>query len=510
MSSAVTNSKRIAKNTLMLYIRMLLIMAVSLYTSRVVLQTLGVEDFGIYTVVAGVAISFVFFSSSLSNVTQRYLNVELGKGNERKTNEVFNLSLLIYIFFAVLVLLIAFPLGTWLIETKLVIPESRIDAAYWTYYAMVCSLAIVLVSTVFDSVLIARENMTAYAYISIIEAVMKLAIVYILNFVEVDKLKLYGILLFSLNLLIKSSVAIICIRKYPECKFRYYWNTTLFKQMFAFVGWNGFGTAVWMINEQGINILLNIFFGPAVNAARGIAAQVNAAINNFTKNFYTAVRPQIVKSYAAGDFPYFLKLIYCSSRFSFFLIWFLCLPILMRSEYILTLWLQSFPEHTIEFIHWILLYSAVNVMTEPLWNAMQAVGKLKKYIMIGSTVYLMAFPISYVFLKLGFPPILPFQVLVVVRLAYLFVSLLIVRDYIPFSLSTYMNEVIYPVLRVGILSYLLVSYANRYFPQNLVSLIGITFISILIMTSLVWLMGLRKGEKQIVLRRIKSIRKHRE
>lgn len=504
INNNVANNKRIAKNTLMLYMRMLLIMAVTLYTSRVVLAVLGVEDFGVYNVTGGIATSFVFFSSSLSNATQRYLNFELGKKNLSGANDIFNISILIYVVIALMVVVVAISIGPWLLNDVLVIPDSRLDAAYWVFYAMVFVLVITLVGSVFDSVLIARENMAVYAYVSVFEAIAKLLIVFVLAHADFDKLKLYAVLLLLVCIVIKSITAFICIRKYPECGFRYYWSKKLFRQMFAFIGWNGFGSAVWMINEQGMNVLLNMFFGPAVNAARGIAAQVNAAVNNFSNNFYTAVRPQIVKSYAAGDLTHFIQLLLGSSRYSFFLIWMICLPVLMRVDYILDLWLKDVPGYAPSFVCWILLYSCVNILTNPFWSAIQAVGKLKYYIIIGSTVYLAAFPVSYVFLKLGFSPVVTFQVLMIVRAIYLFVVMGIVKKYVSFSYMRYMGEVLWPIVKVGFFSAGIMYFVNSLFAQNFLSLVIVCVISIGVISAVIWFFGLNILEKQFVLKKIKS------
>lgn len=274
--------------------------------------------------------------------------------------------------------------------------------------------------------------------------------------------------------------------------------------MFAFIGWNGFGSAVWMINEQGMNVLLNMFFGPVVNAARGIAAQVNAAVNNFSSNFYTAVRPQIVKSYAAGDLAHFIQLLLGSSRYSFFLIWMICLPVLMRVDYILDLWLKNVPGYAPSFVCWILLYSCVNILTNPFWSAIQAVGKLKYYIIIGSTVYLSAFPVSYIFLKLGFSPVVTFQVLMVVRAIYLFVVIGIVKKYVPLSYVGYVAEVLWPIVKVGIFSAGIMYFVNSLFAQNFLSLVAVCIISIGVTSAVIWFFGLNTGEKQFALVKIKS------
>lgn len=506
MSSS--NSKRIAKNTIFLYIRMLLIMAVTLYTSRIILHTLGVEDFGIYNLVGGVASSFIFFSSSLSNATQRYLNFELGSGDISKVRNIFNMSLLINSILALIVFIVAELIGVWLIDNKLVIPEERIFAASCVFHTTMLSLLLTFIGSVFDSVLIARENMKVYAYIGIIEAITKLLIAYCIVLSSFDKLILYSLLMFGLIFLIKAATAIYCFRHYQECKLQYYWNPMLFKEMFGFIGWNGFGTAVWMINEQGMNILMNLFFGPIVNAARAVATQVNSAINNFSNNFFTAVRPQIVKCYAAGDYNYFIKLIFASSRYSFYLIWLLCLPVIMRSDYILNLWLKDVPDYSVEFVRWILIYSSVNVLTNPIWSAIQAIGKLKRYIIIGSTVFLMAFPISYILLKLGYSPVISFQVLTVVRIAYLFVTIKILRDYINFSLKQYLSIVLLPITSVGILSFICTSFANGLFEQNFISLILISGVSILITLIFILLLGVTAEERLFVRNKILKLFQH--
>ena len=504
MSTTSENNKRIAKNTLFLYLRMLLVMGVTLYTSRIILNTLGVEDYGIYNVVGGLASSFVFFSSSLSNATQRFLNVELGKNNLENVRKIFNLSLLIYCTIAFLVIITAEIIGIWLIQNKLVIPDGRIDAAFWCFHVVIASLAITLIGTVFDSVLIARENMKIYAYMGIFDAVGKLAIVFMLDFFTFDKLKLYSILLFAISVTSKLIPAIICFRKYPECKLKYHWDKNLFLNMFKFVGWNGFGTAVWAINEQGTNIILNMFFGPVVNAARGIAAHVNAAINNFSSNFYVAVRPQIIKSYASGDYEYFTRLIYNSSRYSFFLLLVLCLPVMLRTEYILSWWLGIVPEYTTEFIRWILLFSLVNVLTNPFWSAIQAIGKLQRYVILGSTVYLMAFPISYIFLKFGYNPVTVFKILVCIRSIYLFVVIKITNRYISIPLIQYLKEVILPVTIIFISAGTIMYYINSLFPQNFICLILVTIICIFTTTLIIVLIGINQNERQLLISKIRS------
>ena len=500
-----TSNKRIANSTIYLYIRMLLIMAVTLYTSRVILRVLGVTDFGIYNVVGGLASSFVFFSSSLSNATQRFLNYELGKNNIVQVQKIFNLSILVYAVIAIVIVLISEPIGIWLIENKLFIPTERMETAYWIFHIMILGLVVTLIGTVFDSVLIARENMKVYSYIGIFEAVGKLLIVFLLEYLPFDKLKLYAVLLFAITFIAKTIMLLYCISHYQECRLRFYWNKSLFSNLFSFVGWNAVGTAVWSINEQGMNILLNIFFGPIVNAARAISVQVKAAVNNFNSNFFVAVRPQIVKSYANKDYVYFVQLLYNSSRYSFYLMWLLALPIILRTSYILSIWLGNVPEYTVSFVQWILIYSLINVLTNPFWSAIQAIGQLKWYILIGSFVYLMAFPISYIFLKLGYSPIVSFQVLAAVRLVYLFTTIMIIKRYIEFSIWKYLKNVVYPIILVVIPSGILVFIINSLFSQSFLSLVSISLISIFITITTIYALGISAKERMFINAKIRNI-----
>lgn len=496
------NSKRIAKNTVFLFVRMLLIMGVTLYTSRVVLRVLGVEDFGIYNVVGGLASSFVFFSSSLSNATQRFLNFELGRGNIINVRNIFNISLLIYSVIALIVFVVSEIGGMWFINHKLVIPVERLGAAIWAFQMMVISLIVTLIGVVFDSVLIARENMKLYAYMGILEAGGKLLIVYVLDYMPLDKLKLYSILLLCVALTIKIIPAVFCIRKYPECRIRLYWDISLFKEMFKFVGWNGFGTAVWAVNEQGMTILLNIFFGPVVNAAKAIATQVNAAVNNFGSNFFVAVRPQIVKSYANKEYAYFVELIHDSSRYSFYLMWLLCLPVLLRVDYILELWLGIVPGYTSEFARWILIYSLVNILTNPFWSAIQAIGKLRRYILVGSTIYLMAFPISYLFLRCGSCPVVVFQILALVRLAYLFITIKIVGCYVSIPMLRYIRQVVVPIMKVTVVSLIVMIPLNFYFEEDFLSFFIVSALSVMVSLLVIVFGGITSKERSMIIFKI--------
>lgn len=460
-----SNNKRIAKNTIFMYVRMFSILIITLYTSRVILEKLGVVDYGLNNVIGGLASMFGFFGSSLSNATQRFLNFQLGIGDIRKVKNIFNLSIIAYLFLSLIVLILAETFGLWFVTNKLVIPEERMSAAIWVYQFTIISLLFTINGIVFNSVIIARESMKVFAYIGIGEAIGRLLIAYMISICSIDRLILLSALSTCVTVCIQMSY-FLYIRKYPECRFHWYWDKTLFKRLLSFIGWNAFGTSVWVINQQGLNILLNIFFGPAVNAARSIAFQVNSAISNFTVNFYTAIRPQIVKSYARNDLVYFKNLVFSSSRYSFFLLFLLCLPLLFKTEYVLILWLGKIPDYTIIFTQCTLIFTLIDVLTNPIWCAVQAIGKLKKYCLIGGFVFLSAFPIGYISLCFGAPPESVFISLIAARLLYLISTLVIFKTMVNFNIMDYVRHVIFPIVWVCSISGFIALFADMFFSQN--------------------------------------------
>lgn len=501
----IANSKRIANNTFFLYIRMFFLMCVTLYTSRVVLDVLGVVDYGIYNVVGGLTASFAFFSSSLANATQRFLNIEISKNDSEGISRVYSSSIIIYTIAILCVFAAAEGIGYWLLNNKLVIPPDRVEAANWVLQTTIIGLVVTLIGSIYDSILIAHENMEVYAYLSILESILRLIIAFIIPYIDIDKLKLYAVLYLATMLFIRLIMVMYCKRKYPDCVFKLRQKGCLMKEILSFIGWNGLGTAVWMINEHGINVLLNIFFGPMVNAARGISAQAGAAINNFSTNFFTAIRPQIIKSYAAHDFNFFYKLIYAGSKYSFYLIWIISLPIILRSNDILELWLKEVPDYADSFVKWITIFYCVNVLTNPLWSAVQAIGNLKKYVIIGSLVFLSAFPISYTFLHYGASPVVIFQILVVSRLTYLIVSIWIIKGMIEFSIKQYISNSIWPILKVLALTSTIVYMINMAISHSFIGLIIITLISVSITIVVIYAVGIEHNERDIINSKLRLI-----
>lgn len=500
----VNQGNRIIKNTLFLYVRMMFLMFVSFFTSRVVLDKLGVEDFGINNVVGGLAVMFVFFSSSMANATQRFVNIELGKQNTDGAQKVVNQHLIIYGVIVVFVLIVAETFGLWFVENKLTIPEHRISAAVLVYQFTIISLCVTILGVVFNSLIIAHENMKVYSYIGVVEGVLKLAIAYMIGIAPFDKLVFYSFSLALLVLLVQFFYFFYCLKKYAECSFRWSWDASQIKETFSFIGWNTVGTAVYAINSQGVNILLNMFFGPVVNAARGIAYQVDHAVNNFSNNFFTAVRPQMTKAYAAEDFNYLNQLFFQSSKYSFFLLWIICLPLIFCIDPILSIWLVDVPEWTGVFTVWVLAYSLVNVFTNPIWSIALSVGKLGKYISIGSAVFFLVFPISYVLLRRGCSPVSVFIVLFFVRLVYVFVVLVIIHSYVSFSYKLYLKKVLVPCAVVVCCSTSVSVLISRFVPNGNAGNFLLGAFSMLGAIACVWFMGMSSDDKLFVKTLIKG------
>lgn len=494
------NNKRIAKNTLFLYIRMFVLMLVTFFTSRVILKSLGIVDFGIHNVVGGLATMFVFFRSSLANVTQRDLNIELGKDNVEQLKYVFRLHQSIYLIIAIFVAIVAETIGLWFVCNKLVIPEERMTAALWVYHFTVASLCITILSVVYDSVLIAREEMKIYSYVGIAEGLAKLLIAYIIVVVPFDRLTTYGFLLLILSVGLRLFYAIYCSKRYEECDFVFTWNKDEVKRTFSFISWNTLGCAVYIINDQGINILLNIFFGPVVNAARAISYQVSGAINNFVTNFYISVRPQLTKSYAAKDYQHLFNLFFKSSKYSVFLLWFLILPTMFCMDELLKFWLGKVPEYTSVFTKLILFYSLINTLNIPIWSLALSIGKLKRYILLGNAVFFLVFPISYLLLMMKFPATSVFVAMIIVRSIYIVVVLNIVKRHLPFSLKKYFSSVIVPILSVTIITFIVCRLSFSLFSNDFWGIVSKFALSFIVSFIAILFVGMNTKERSYVKR----------
>ena len=449
------NNKRIAKNTLLLYFRMLLIMAVTLYTSRVVLDKLGITDYGIYNVVGGVVGMLGFLTSAMGNAVQRYLSFEIGRGNKERVNHIFNVSLLAHGVIAVFVLVVMEIAGVWYLNTYMNIPSERLDAANWVLQCSILTTMFTIVQVPYNAIIIAKEQMGIYAYISILEVMLKLAVVYMLGIGDYDKLKLYSVLIMIVTIGILMIYRIYCIKKYDEAKFRFVKDTKTLKEMTSFAGWNLLGELSWVFTGQGVNIILNLFFGPAVNAARGLADQVNGAVSRFVSNFQTAVNPQIVKSYAADQLDDMKKLLYRGIRFSYYLLLVLSMPLILNMDFILHIWLKDVPEYTTEFCQLVLLCGMVSSVSNLLSQVARAYGKIRKYQIWVSACLFLNFPISYFVLKLGASPLATMIINICIQASLVFVRLYLTKNMIGLSIIDFTKKVLFPIIKITVISSIL-------------------------------------------------------
>lgn len=492
------NSKRIAKNALFLYCRMLLTMIVSLYTSRVVLDALGVEDYGIYNVVGGVVTIFGFLNSSMISTTQRYITFELGRGNLAQLQRTFNTSQLIHGLISLLVVILAETVGLWFLVNKMQIPLERTNAMFWVYQCSVISAVVIIMSVPYNAAIVAYEKMNAFAFISILEVSLKLIIVYLLVLSPFDKLIFYAILMVVVQILIRIYYSWYCNRYFSEMRFRLYYNKGLFKEMISFAGWNLFGNIAAIAFTQGLNVLLNIFFGPTVNAARGIAVQVQGAISKFSASFQMALNPQITKSYAKNELQYMHGLIYRSGKFSFLLLLLLSLPIFMRTDLILSFWLKNVPEYTANFVRLMIFSTIIDAMANPLMLAAAATGRVKHYQSIIGGLMLIILPISYFVLKLGCSPESVFFVhLCICGIAFI-VRLFIIRPMIRLSLREYFQNVIFKCFVVLVLAIPFPLIFSFFLDSSFFSFIVICFTCALSVIGSSYFMGLNRAERAFV------------
>lgn len=506
MSNTTENNKRIAKNTLLLYFRMLFLMAISLYTSRVVLNALGVEDFGIYNVVGGVVAMFSVLSSSLSAAISRFITYELGKGNQNNLNKIFSSAVTIQIVLASIIFLLAETIGLWFLNIKMNIPEMRMEAANWVFQFSILTFAINLISVPYNASIIAHEKMSAFAYISILEAIGKLSTAYLIVVSPIDKLIFYAILMCIIALIIRFTYGYYCKRNFEECTYHFIWDKQLLKQMFGFAGWNFIGATSTVLRDHGGNVIINLFCGPSVNAARGIAFQVNNAIQGFVVNFMTALNPQITKSYASGEREYMMTLIFQGARLSYYLLLLLSLPILVNTHYVLKLWLNIVPEHAVFFVQLILVFAMSESISQPLITAMLATGKIRKYQIIVGSLQMLNLPISYVLLRLGFIPEIVIIVAIIISQCCLAARLILLKNMIGISIHQYLQKVYLNILIVSLCAIPLPLISAHYMDSSLISFIIVSILSIISTLTTIYFIGCNHKERELLHQKIYAIK----
>lgn len=499
-TESVNNNKRIAKNTLVLYFRMIFMMAVSLFTSRVVLNTLGVEDYGINNVVGGVVAMFSVLSGSMSSSISRFITFELGKGDKKRLKIVFSTGINIQLGMSLIILLVAEAAGVWFLNYKMNIPEERMYAANWVFQCSILTFILGLLSVPYNAAIIAHEKMSAFAYISIIEVTLKLIIVYLLTISPYDRLITYSILFMLVGVLIRLIYGYYCKRHFEECTYHLVYDKAILKSMTSFAGWNFLGNGAYMLNTQGVNILMNMYFGVAVNAARGVATQVDAALKQFVNNFTTAVNPQITKSYAQGDLSNMHKLVCRSAKFSAFLMMFFAVPIILETDTILSLWLKKPPAYASVFLKWIIISSFMDtVLANSLVTSMFATGDIKKYQIIVTTVGCLVFPLSWLAFQLGFEPQVGYMLYFVIYSILLFVRLYLLRDMVKLPIMMYVREVLFKVTTVMAISFVIPSILLFVIDEDLLRLVAVVLLSMTVTTVTTYLIGLNDGEKKYII-----------
>lgn len=502
--SSTENNKRIAKNTLLLYFRMMLTMLVSLYTVRVVLNTLGVVDYGIFNVVGGIVVMFSFLGNSMAAASQRYFAFEIGRNNLSQLKKTFSITMTIYAMIAVIILILAETAGLWFLNTQMTIPLERMNAANWVYQFSVLSFIMTLFTIPYNASIIAHERMNVYAFVSIIEVILRLIIIYLLVLFSFDKLKLYAVLTLGVIIIVTCIYCTYCKRKFAECRFSFYWDKSLFKELVNYSGWNLFGALAGVFNDQGINILLNIFFGPVVNAARGIAYQVNGAINQFVQNFMTATRPQIIKYYSSGEKEQMLKLVFQSSKFSFLLLFILSMPVLLETHFIFTIWLKDVPDYVVLFTRLIIITALIDSLSYPLMTASQATGKIKRYQATVGGAMLISLPVSYIFLKFNYPPQIVMYVAIINSLICLLLRLNMLKSMVDLPVMEFFKTIIIPLFTITCVAFVIPFLILNQMHEGILRFLLIGIIGLFVSIISIYFLGLSNNERNYIIQTIRK------
>lgn len=504
MSEQATNNKRIAKNTMFMYVRMILLMFVGLYASKVLLNTLGVEDYGLYNVVGSIVTMFSFLNATLSTSTQRFLNIELGKKDDGDAKNVFGCSLLLHIILALIVLFLTETVGLWYVMEKLVVPAGRETAAMLVYQCSVISICIQIIQLPFMSTIIAHERMNIYAYVSIYEGLAKLGVLFAIQLLPYDNLVLYALLLLCVQISVALIYNIYSQKNFKEAGFHTYYEKKLFRDMLGFSGWNVVGNVATVCNSQGLNMIMNLIFGTVINAARGIAFQVNALVHQLIGNFQLAVKPQVIKYYAAGQKDEMAKLVFNAAKYSACLVIIAAVPLMLEIRPVLKLWLGDYPEYTVVFTQLILLRSVITSMTGNIVMVVHASGYLKNVGLFSGGILLLVLPTSYFLLRMGFPPYIPFIVNIVAALGDAFFELFWMRHYIGFPMKLFYTKVYLPVFTLFAITFSL-SYGlhclmadfNEYARMVIVSTFSVFVSGILILK-----FGISKTMRENIIKKV--------
>lgn len=485
----------------MLYFRMLFTMGVTLYTSRIVLYVLGVENYGIYNVVGGVVVLFTFLNGAMSASTSRFLTFELGRHDTEQLKKIFSAAFTLHIIIAFIILLLAETVGLWFVLNKLVVPAARMNATIWVYQLSILTCIISLMQVPYNAAIIAHERMSVYAYVSIIDVSLKLAVVFMLKwFVPFDKLVFYSFLIFCSTLIVVSIYRIYCKRQYEECVFHICRDKPTYQKMINFSGWSLLGNFAWIMLTEGSNILMNLFFGPLVNAAQAVTMQVNSAVTSFVNNFRTAVNPQIIKLYASEQKSAMFNLVFQSWKYSYFILFVLILPILLETQFILNLWLKVVPQYTVLLVKLALINSLVSTLDTGALIVLQAVGRLKESSLIGSSsILLFVLPLSFILFQAGCEPSVFYYVMIINSFLFSFgIRPYLLHKIAEMNIKEYFVHVAFPVVKVTVAAAIAPIGLALYLPDNVLRFFLIGIVSVISVGTGVYYLGMDSITKKML------------
>ena len=480
-------------------------MIISLYSSRLTLELLGVTDFGIFNIVSGFVFMLTFLNSSMSNTTQRFFAFELGKVKNKSFIEVFRVSYTIHFFIAILILIIAETIGLWFVNNKLNIPFDRLYVTNIVYQLTVMTAIVNIMLVPYNAVIINNEKMNFYAFITTFEVVLRLLCLIVLGYLKIDKLILFSTMILLITIIIRIIYVLYCRNKFKDCKYGFVYDLKKYKEIIQYSGWSLFGSVATIGSLQGVNILLNLFFGTTINAARGIAFQVQGAVNQFVVNFQTAINPQIVKSYASNDFEYMKVLIFQGSKFSFIVLYLVSLPVIIEVDFLINLWLKNIPSYTTLFCKLILINSLVVSISGPLSIAAQATGKIRKYQIVMGLLLLLNLPFSYLLLKRNFPPQITIYVSVLIEIIALIIRLQLLKSMICISITQFYKSVLLKLIYIIIPSLTLTLITKQIINSEIVSFISVTLVSTLSILFFSYFLGISMNERLYINQRIEKL-----
>lgn len=498
-----SNSKRIAKNTSILYLRMIVLMLISLFTARITLNALGIEDYGINNVVGGLVALFSLLSNSMAASSSRFISYALGEGNHKQLNCVFSTTINIHCILTLILIVIIEFIGVWFLNNRMSIAHGRLDAANWVLQCSILNFALGIMFIPYNACIIAHEKMNAFAYMTIIDAIFKLILAFSVLYFRGDKLILYAILGLCFTIIDQTIYRYYCHKHFEECHYRWVWNNSLNKSIFSFSGWNFIGAGSGVLRDQGVNILLNLFCGTAVNAARGIAVQVNSVVNQFVQSFMMALNPQITKSYASHERNYTLKLVFQGSRFSYFLLLLLSLPIMLETKILLNTWLGILPDYTVIFVRLILVYNMVEALSYTMVTLMLSTGNIRNYQIVVGGCQLLNFPLVYLLLRYGYTPIVAYNVAIVIAILCLVLRLIMLHKMVAFPVVSFIKTVIRNILEVTIVATLFPFLLISCMESNWIRLVVTTFTSVISVALSVYYVGCTKEEKNYFIHLVK-------